>query len=255
MNEQLAVEAFILCWNEEKMIRHTLNHYQKFCNKITIIDNCSTDDSVNIALLSAMAQQGTNIEIKQFETKEQIRDDAYLHIKNTIWKNSTADYVIVCDMDELLYHTNIIEQLNIAKKNKVGIIPVNGYNMVSDTFPENYLIPITQQVNTGVRAFNFDKSIIFSPQIIDEMLYGPGAHTCNPIYKKDTPKITHNETFKLLHYKYLGYDYLLNKHEQYAKRLSEYNKKNNFGGEYLKGEQHVKECFSILKKQKLLEVI
>lgn len=247
------IEAFILCWNEERMIANTINHYSKFCDKITIIDNCSTDDTLEI-IKHLNTKKGYNLSVKQFESENQIRDDKYLYLKNNIWKNSTADWVIVCDMDEILYHPNIIEQLTTAKKNGVGIIQTEGYNMVSNSFPGDYSKPITEQVKTGVRSLNFDKSIIFSPQIIKEMWYAPGAHTCNPIYKKNVIKVNHPEKFKLLHYKYMGLEYLKQRHQMYATRLSNYNKHNNFGGEYL-NEKHVEECFSILSKQKLSNVI
>ena len=37
MREKIQIELFLLCYNEEKMILHTLNYYSKFCSKITII--------------------------------------------------------------------------------------------------------------------------------------------------------------------------------------------------------------------------
>lgn len=249
-NQQLKIEAFILCWNEEKMIRHTLNHYSQFCSQITIIDNCSNDRT-----LSIIETEYPTVKVIQYESNNQIRDDAYMHIKNTVWKNSTADWAIVCDMDELLYHPDLIKQLTDAKEQGVGIMRVEGYNMCSNFFPEDYTKPITDQIKKGVRATNFDKSIVFCPQIIEETLYGTGAHTCNPIYKPGKQKVNSPNTLKLLHYKYLGYDYLLEKHKQYAARLSDYNKKNNFGAEYINYQKQVRECFEILEKSKLVNTV
>lgn len=254
MNNKLTIEAFILCYNEEKMLPHTINHYSGICDKITIIDNESTDNSIN-ELKEAAKTTDTEICIKQFDTKGKLRDDAYLLIKNTCWKKSTADFVIVCDMDELLYHPNLISELKIAKENGFGIINTEGYNMFSETFPNDYTKSIIQQIKRGARAFNFDKNIIFSPKLIENINYQPGAHTCNPIYYNNAPDIRPKTKFKLLHYKYIGYDYLVEKHRSYAQRLSDYNKTHNFGGQYLKGEKHVKECFSQLKKLNLPIVI
>lgn len=250
MNSELFIEAFILCYNEEKLIRHTLNHYGNICKKITVIDNCSTDKTLDIITI-----EYPKVIIKQFDTHDQIRDDAYLHIKNSVWKESKADFVIVCDMDELLYHPNLYEELKKAKQNGVAMFTTKGYNMVAEYFPENYNIPITEQVKTGVRAFNFDKKIIFSPHFVQNILYAPGAHTCNPIFYPNAPKNVHPEPLKLLHYKYLGREYLKERHNMYAARLSDYNKRNLFGGEYLKGDQHVNECFNLIKQTKLLTVI
>lgn len=246
MSKNITIEAFILCWNEEKILPHTINHYSQICDKITIIDNFSTDNSVKM-ILDAAHTSDTVLLVKQYDTQNQIRDDAYMHIKNTCWKNSTADFVIVCDMDELLYDTDLFETLRIAKISDIAIIPTQGYNMYCETFPDDYSKPITDQVKTGVRAYNFDKSIIFSPKLIKEINYSPGAHKCQPVFYKSP--IFNNELnpIKLLHYKYLGQDYLLQKHTAYATRLSNYNKANNFGGEYLNGIQHIKNCFKQLK--------
>lgn len=252
----LQIEAFILCYNEEKMIKHTLNHYSQFCTKITLLDNYSTDNSIRIFMDHAKEDnKKINFEVRQFDTNKQIRDDAYMYLKNNCWKNSQADFVIVGDMDEYLYHPNIIQILQKAKINRVAIVPTEGYNMYSKTFPENYSSLLTQQVKEGVRAFNFDKNIIFSPKFVEEMLFSPGAHSCNPIYKKGYIKVNFPEKFKLLHYKYLGEKYLTEKHENYANRLSQFNKDNQFGAEYLQGGKKVKELFDILRKTKMLQVL
>ena len=255
-NKQPTVEAFVLCYNEEKFIKHTLNHYSQFCNKISIIDNCSTDNTAKIVEQYMQTPvNNCNYEFIQYGSNNQIRDDYYLHLKNSVWKNSKADYVIVCDMDELLYHTNIKEVLLLCHKNNVALPLVQGYNMYSETFPDNYDLPITTQAVRGVRATNFDKQIIFSPKFVDEILFFLGAHGCNPIFIKGYVPSKSTEALKLLHYKYIGYDYLLEKHSQYAARLSDYNKKNMFGAEYLKGEKHIKECFDQLRKTNLLKNI
>ncbi len=47
--EDVNVELFVLCHNEEKMILHTLNYYAPICSKITIIDNYGTDKSLELA--------------------------------------------------------------------------------------------------------------------------------------------------------------------------------------------------------------
>lgn len=251
MNENLTIEAYILCYNEEKMILHTLNHYSKFCTHITIIDNCSTDNTIDLINHSGIP----NITLKQFDTKGKLRDDAYELIKNTCWHKSEADFVIVCDMDEFLYHPNLINELKLAKENGFGIINTEGYNMFSETFPTDYSKPITEQIKRGARAYNFDKNIIFSPKLIENINYYPGAHKCNPVYYNNAKDVRPKTKFKLLHYKYIGYDYLVQKHQSYAQRLSDYNKTYNYGGEYLKGEKHVKECFQQLKKRNLPIVI
>lgn len=237
-----SVEAFIICWNEEEIIRHTLNHYSKFCKKITLIDNYSADRTVEIA-----KDVFPEINVLQFDTNNEIRDDILTEVKNNCWKNSDSDYVIVCDSDELLYTRNITEQLSELKANNVALPIVIGYNMGAKEFPSDYQKPIYEQIVYGSRSTLYDKQIIFSPQMVKDINFGPGCHTCNPVFKIPRLKDSIVE-FKLLHYKYLGKDYVYRKHGLYADRLSRTNIKNNWGLQYLDGDSHVNECFSLMDR-------
>jgi len=238
----MVIEAFILCYNEERMIRHTLNHYTKFCERITIIDNNSTDDSINLA-----KKHYPNVNVEFFDSGGQYREDLQINIRNNCWKNSRADYVIVCDMDEFLYAPNIRQQLTLMKENDVIIPIVYGYNMVSETFPGSYETDITEQVKVGFRERFLDKSIIFNPSLVKEINYGPGSHFCQPILTVEN-RIDQLVDFKLLHYKFLSKEYLYNKHTNYAERMSEINKQRGFGREYLLGAKYIDDTFRIVDK-------
>ena len=58
MTEKFDVNIFLLCYNEEILIRDAIKHYKKFIPNciITIMDNKSTDNSVKIA-----KEEGCNI--------------------------------------------------------------------------------------------------------------------------------------------------------------------------------------------------
>jgi glycosyltransferase involved in cell wall biosynthesis len=232
----MIVEAFILCWNEEKMIRHTINHYQQFCDKITVIDNKSDDNTLTI-----LSANYPTVGINSFSSNGQIRDDYYQHIKNTCWKKSTADWAIVCDMDELLYHPDILNKLKRIHTNSLP--SVTGYNMYSETFPSDYSKPITQQIQYGIREPSFDKQIIFSPKHITEMKFAPGAHRCYPESRTEGIRIDDKSELSLLHYKYIGEQYITEKHAKYAARLSQFNKAHAYGSEYMEGETHIKNFY------------
>jgi len=182
-------------------------------------------------------------EIKQLRqrTGGKFNDRAHLEIKNNCWKGSTADFVITCDCDEFLYTENLVDKLMLLKSQGVTLPTVAGYNMYCEYFPGDYTIPIMQQVKTGVRALHFDKQIIFSPRL-KEINFSPGAHACAP-----QGKLIRNNSveLKLLHYKYLGYDGVRNRHEHYNLRMSDYNKKNGYGAEYGKAPD---ENFTLIKQ-------
>ena len=65
----------------------------------------STDNSVNI-----MNEYGVNV--IPYDTQGKLEESAFLNIKNNSWKGSDADWVIVCDTDELIYHENIIDKMS-----------------------------------------------------------------------------------------------------------------------------------------------
>lgn len=247
----MTIEAFILCYNEQDMIRHTLNHYLQVCDKVNIIDNHSTDQTLQIIKTEYSSDR---VNILKYDSNNELNDAAYLYIKNNVWKKSIADWVIVCDMDELVNTENLRDQLEKYLNTSIYAIQCQGYNMFSEKFPYDYSKPITKQITRGVRATNFDKTILFRPSKVQEINYAPGAHTCKPIfYSHEGNPI--QEGIKLFHYKYIGLDYLIQKHDQYALRLSQYNKTNNFGAEYAKGKEHVKQCFNVIKESKLLKQI
>jgi glycosyltransferase involved in cell wall biosynthesis len=244
-NSAIAIELYLLCFNEEKMILHTLNYYSKICSKIIIIDNQSTDNSIRLA------SDYKNIEFRYLDSGNEFIEDKLTESKNICWKGSAADYVIVCDMDEFLYDEQLLEKLLMAKEQKIIMPTVIGYNMMSDDFPTNYESLITEQVKYGVRSERFDKQIIFDPKKVKEINYRPGAHLCQPVFYGNRIESSKIE-LKLLHYKYLGKDYLYKKHKGYANRMSEISKDKKHGAEYLDGESYID---SIFESSKFLEKI
>ncbi len=231
------VEAFIISWNEEKLIPHTLNYYSSFCNKITLLDNHSTDRTVAIA-----KEMLPEIDVVYWDTGCQYREDLLLNVKNNCWKQSKADYVIVCDTDEFLFADDMAGQIDRMLDKKVILPVVSGYNMGSADFPGDYTRPIYKQVAYGIRDRKFDKQIIFNPRELAEINYGPGSHSCDPVFKREK-LLDQIVDFKLLHFKYLSKQYLYEKHGSYATRMSDYSMNNGYGAEYMEGREYIDECF------------
>lgn len=240
----MIIEAFFLCYNESKMIEHTLNYYSRFCNRITIIDNQSTDNSVDIA-----RNKFPCVIIEELDTGGEYREDMQIDIRNNRWKESDADFVIMADMDEFIVEVDLIGKLEAMKSQNVAIPKVVGYNMYSEKFPDDYNILITDQVTTKFKDRNFNKNIVFSPRLVKEMNFGPGSHFCNPEYKENlNPQTNHTFKLNLLHFKYLGREYLFEKHHAYGKRMSDVNRKFKFGSVYELGNDHVNDAFNKIEK-------
>lgn len=217
----MKIHYFALCWNEERILPHTLEYYSKFCDRITIFDNESTDRSVEI-----IKSYGGNVET--YSSNNEIRDDIYLDIKNNCWKDSIgeADWVIVGDIDELLFHPNLIKKLSELKEEGYTIIKPHGFDMVTETFPKNLL-----DIRYGMPDNDhLGKCICFNPNAIEEINYKPGCHKLKP---KGRVKYYKKSDMKLFHYKYLGLEYLFYKMELYKQRLSAVNLENKWGKHYL----------------------
>jgi hypothetical protein len=224
---------YTITYNEELMIEFFINHYrEKFPNcKIVIYDNYSTDNTVNIA-------KKYNCDIKYFDSNNQISETKYLEIKNNCWKESTTDWVIVCDCDELVNISQ--DKLKIEELKGSTIINFEGYDMINLSKDIDLY-----KIKNGVRNKMYDKRILFNKKNINEINYEAGCHTCNPIgdvlYSK--------EVYKLFHYKYLSEDYLISRYKLFSSRLSEENKKNKWGTHYIKQENEIRNNFKDLKNK------
>jgi hypothetical protein len=218
------IDMYVLCWNEEKIIPYFLNHYENFVNNIYVYDNKSDDNSIKLL------KSHPKVTVIPYNTNGEIRDDAYLQIKNHAWKNSIskADIVIVCDMDEFLYSEDLKSTIIEFNNSDATVIKPTGYDMIVNEFDFDYTNKLTNLVKTGYRNDMFDKFLMFKPNSIKEINYKGGCHLANPI----GDIILFINKLKLLHYKRLGLKYFLNKMSVYKKRLSGFNKKYKLGYQY-----------------------
>lgn len=224
------VHYYAVCWNEEKILPFVFQYYECFVDRFVFYDNYSNDHSESII------RSHRNAEIIHFQT-DGFDDTKHNDIKNNCWKHSRgkADYVIVCDTDELFYHKDILQALSVLKNEKSSIVKPFGYNMFSNEYPVfSSEHSIVEQVKRGVRVPMFDKCILFDPHAIVEINYKPGAHECHPWGRV---KWYRNEDVKLLHYKNIGLEQLIERNRLYVSRLSKENIEKNYGTEYLKKEQ------------------
>lgn len=216
------IDVYSICYNEEFILPYFIRHYNQFSRNITIYDNNSTDSSLEII-------KSNNINLITFETEGRYQEDKQIYIRNNCWKNSDADWVIICDMDEFLFHPNLLNYLENTKNN---LIFGRGYEMMSEYLPttnnqiydeikNGYPMDEFPSYNLPYLKSNYSKGILFKPSEIKEINYGPGSHYCSPIGNiisnvKELPiENSHHivypvvyDDFKLLHYKYLSREYV-----------------------------------------------
>lgn len=214
----MKIEAYIIAWNESETIHLTVKHYKEFCDKVVIYDNYSTDNTREIA-------ESLGADVRLFGEKGQLSDKWYLKIKNHCWKESDADWVIICDADEILYHPYLLMNLELSYNRGYTIFNTYGWNVFSNSMPGKSFL----ELQSGFHDKNYSKNVIFNPKEIREINYGYGCHQSQPRGNVKWSPITP----VLFHYRNIGgVEALVQRHKMYRKRLSNLNKELNLGIHY-----------------------
>lgn len=230
----MKIHAHIITFNESETIHLTIKHYKKFCEKIFIYDNFSTDNTRDIC-------ESMGCEVKMFGVAGVLDDKEYLKVKNHCWKGSDADWVIVCDADEIL-RSEWGDELIRATTYGQTIFKTKGFNIFSNDLPKESWA----EINTGILDEKYSKLCIFNPKSIKEINYVYGAHVAKP-----EGNVTYSDlTLTLFHYKHVGgAQRIADRHALYNSRLSDWNKRFKCGFQYQEPrEQTIKYFNECLKK-------
>jgi glycosyltransferase involved in cell wall biosynthesis len=253
----MKIWAYVTVWNEESMLPYYLRHYINFCERIIVLDNESTDNTVSIA------KEYPNVEVRTYSTENTFNDYSNLDIKHKCIKEArgNADYVIISDCDEFIVHPNIKEFL--TNNSQYSIIYPAGFQMVSNSFPIKNG-QIYDEIKIGTPDPWYSKPILINPNMVHEFSWIEGCHEISldskykgsimhPVPESIRPegeweghpwgkwKMQFNilDSFnefpiKLLHFKFLGEDYVNERYTQYANRNSIQNKMNGLAMHYEK---------------------
>lgn len=231
------ITVYTLAYNEELLVKFMIDHYrERFPGcKIVIYDNQSTDQTVKIA-----RERGCQIIL--YDTNNQLQDRRFLEIKNNCWKDALTDWVLVCDMDELLD----ITRQELKKEELWGstIISTTTYDMINLNNNTNI-----EAIKYGVPSPLPGKICLFNKKFIKEINYESGAHACNPV-----GKIVHSEKkYPLYHYASLGEDVTIARFKERAARLSEENLKNGWGYHYQMTPDEIREEY-VIERRKAVKI-
>lgn len=219
----MKIKAFILTFNEADIIAFTVKHYQNFCQEVHIYDNYSTDDTVKICAAMGCI-------IHKFGIEGVLDDREYLKVKNNCWKDHrNADYVIVCDADEIFSDKQSI--INSFASNAF-LYRCIGYQCYSEELPYKYW---GDNIKYGFLDPMYDKVIMFNPKVVQEINYGYGCHGAKPT--GPYAWVVSDRKLYLYHMKYVGgVDRMIARYNMYRKRMCEFNLINNLGRQYCKTE-------------------
>ena len=220
-----------LTYNEEKLIPYVMPYYERMhIDKLIVFDNFSTDNTVKELLKYPF------VEIRYFNTENEMNDKEHQRIKNNIWKDYVNDYdwCICCDFDEVLYTKKEFKDvLKEYEEQGFNIFRQCMLNIYSEKFPEIEDGQLVHEVlNDGVLWKDFDKNInwgekanLFNLKKIKEMNYTEGNHREYPIgVEPNKPNIVVNG-IAALHLKYIDYNAVLYKtYDYFLRRLKNTNK-------------------------------
>ena len=205
----MLINIFILCYNERILLPLTVGYYKRiFPNSeiiITIYDNESSDDSVEIA-----KSLGCNVISWSSNNENNILMKA--DVSNNCWKNVKDGWVIVIDMDEWLCISE--ELLMKEQENGTTILSTQGLQMIGCSYS-----PTLDDINLNKinRVLFYDlesKCVCFFKPKIKEMNYDLGCHYCNPIgYIKFS-----SDVYIIKHFSFLGLPFFINKNAHRFKR-------------------------------------
>ncbi len=221
------------------MLPFYLRHYSQFAAKMVFYDQNSTDGSREII------RSFPNTEIR--DRKGVGMDIEYMtELSNQCYKEERgkSDWVIMGDMDEILWHPNLPALLETAKANGEKVIHSHGYEMVSEAWPAGG--QIYDSITEGVRLDFYDKDLIFNPSI--DIGYHPGRHWNTFTGYNRFPAAP----LKLLHYKFIGREYVKTRYATLAAQLSENDKAKNYGGHYSGRDTDVHFDELMAKKQRVI---
>jgi hypothetical protein len=179
------------------MLPYFFRHYDNIVDRYFVFDNGSTDGSLSLL------ENHERVEISHFDVSGDSFVEEEQRLSDTMWCNSDADWVIITDIDEHIYHPNLTDYLRRCTKQDVTAIRSIGYEMVSDSFPTGTQ-PLFELVTIGTRSTGHDRLCIFNPRELSATNFSPGRHEAEPTGRVVWPAFP---AVLLLHYKQLGVDY------------------------------------------------
>lgn len=232
------IYLYTLCWNEIDLLPYVVDYWKRLkITKAIVYDNGSTDGSIEYM------SQFDFIEVRNYVT-DGCNDLILTNIKNNVWKEARhiADFVIVCDLDEVIYCKDPENIFNKLKEENITICKQPWLTYISDKKPVYTPGKLLHEISPYVYDDHCDpKRLLFNPNEIIEMNYGFGAHDCQPVGNINEKEI---KNLYIIHlHKNLSLEFFLDRYRKLNNRRSNINKFYKFGSHYEESEEFLKQTY------------
>jgi hypothetical protein len=263
----MRITAITQCKNEEKILPFFLDYYTSFCDEIIIFDGNSADNSHNIIKSFLKNNRKCNIELRITDSvgvldnidEETIikelncnynlsngwnRNNGYKHL----YTSHINEWILVVDCDEFFYHKDgVRNKLEQLQQEGISLPDTMGYNMVSKTFPKYKKGKfIFDEIKLGFYYKDQCKPTAFNSKMITNINLQPGCHWAKPEGNVVKGKEQDNDKLKILHFRFLGVEYVNKLAEFKFNDLSYINKKSGWGIHYEEHKNIKEDYFDML---------
>lgn len=238
----MIINIFIICHNERILLPFTVSHYKNIFSDcvITIYDNESSDNSVEIA-------KSLGCNVISWSSNDENNAFMKCNISNNCWKTVKDGWVIVIDMDELLF---ISEYILMEEQEKgTTILSTQGIQMVGESKSETLDDIDLNEINRGLFFNSESKCVCFYKPKIKEMNYTLGCHRCNPI---GCVKLS-DKHYIIEHFSFLGLPFIIAKTTNRFERSKRLMKEYKVSTHYTDKKEHIEALYySYLKSSFLI---
>lgn len=230
----LVIHLYVPVWNEAELLPYFFRHYD-FVDRFVVYDNGSDDGTLELL------KSHPRVEVRSFVMEDESIELTMMDLKRHCWKESRgqADLVIVCDVDEFLWHPELPYFLESERARGVSAFHAVGWQMVSATFPAG-TGQLYEEVCLGFRDRYYNKVVAFDPNRIEEIGYTPGCHTAAPT---GTVQWSREDSLKLLHFKYLSPEFVIRRYRELAARHGSRDRRDGLGTHYFASDEQIRQMF------------
>lgn len=194
----MVVWAYTIVRNEERMLPWWIRHYRTFCERLVVYDDWSDDETIAVAV-----EGGAQVRPLPYTGLD---DGLQAEFSSQMYREARgrADFVVVVDADELL----------VGPIDSGWSLPyVQGYQMFAEAFPEDDGRQLYEHCPIGMPYEYECKPCLFRPEL--DIRFNVGRHTCN------LRPVNWATGLKLLHYRWFGRDYAIERSARNYARLPE----------------------------------